>query len=55
MVELFSHCISPSATLRRVVCGGLDNELVQRLSSAAGKRVALLELLHGVHITTAPD
>ncbi|KAK1602360.1 hypothetical protein QYE76_016401 [Lolium multiflorum] len=56
MAELFSHCISPSATVRRVVCGGLDNELVQRLSSsAAGQRVALLELLHGVHLTTAPD
>nr|XP_051222255.1 uncharacterized protein LOC127340554 [Lolium perenne] len=56
MPELFSHCSSPSATVRHVLDAGLDSTLVARLSAkAARQRETLLPILSRVRLTDGAD
>nr|XP_051207036.1 uncharacterized protein LOC127322116 [Lolium perenne] len=56
MPELFSHCSSPSATVRHVLDAGLDSTLVARLSATATRqRETLLPILSRVRLTNGAD
>jgi hypothetical protein len=56
MPELFSHCSSPSASVRHVLDAGLDSTLVARLSAmAVSQRATLLPHLSRLVLTDSVD